>query len=158
VRTGPGAARTILLSHTICARPSKQRRMVGSTLGVYSFALIFVSARTNKRHHQHLLPLLLSHNLPLPRIHYCVMGRLVHADLGLRLVVSRSTCPPLSPSPCQCADEIRAEASMTSNQASPSLPHQNHDDDHDDSHDHARERNVQVDVFSKFDLRGTLVI
>jgi hypothetical protein len=25
--------------------------MVGSTLGVYSFGLIFVSARTNKRHH-----------------------------------------------------------------------------------------------------------
>jgi hypothetical protein len=24
--------------------------MVGSTLGVYSFGLIFVSARTNKRH------------------------------------------------------------------------------------------------------------
>jgi hypothetical protein len=30
--------------------------MVGSTLGVYSFALIFVSARTNKRHHQRRLP------------------------------------------------------------------------------------------------------
>jgi hypothetical protein len=27
--------------------------MVGSTLGVYSVALIFVSARTNKRHHHH---------------------------------------------------------------------------------------------------------
>jgi len=27
--------------------------MVGSTLGVYSFGLIFVSARTNKRHHHH---------------------------------------------------------------------------------------------------------
>jgi hypothetical protein len=25
--------------------------MVGSTLGVYGFGLIFVSARTNKRHH-----------------------------------------------------------------------------------------------------------
>jgi hypothetical protein len=25
--------------------------MVGSTLGVYNFGLIFVSARTNKRHH-----------------------------------------------------------------------------------------------------------
>jgi hypothetical protein len=25
--------------------------MLGSTLGVYSFGLIFVSARTNKRHH-----------------------------------------------------------------------------------------------------------
>jgi hypothetical protein len=53
VRSGPGAARTILLFHTISARPSKQARMVGSTLGVYSFALIFVSARTNKRHHHH---------------------------------------------------------------------------------------------------------
>jgi cell shape-determining protein MreD len=27
--------------------------MVGSTLGVYIFGLIFVSARTNKRHHHH---------------------------------------------------------------------------------------------------------
>jgi hypothetical protein len=56
VRSGPGAARTILLFYTISARPisarpSKQPRMVGSTLGVYSFGLIFVSARTNKRHH-----------------------------------------------------------------------------------------------------------
>jgi hypothetical protein len=40
VRSGPGAARTILLFHTISARPSKQARMVESTLGVYSFALI----------------------------------------------------------------------------------------------------------------------
>jgi hypothetical protein len=47
----PGAARTILLFHTISDGPSKQPRMVGSTLGVYSFALIFVSARTNKRHY-----------------------------------------------------------------------------------------------------------
>ena len=53
VRSGPGAARTILLLHVISARPSKQPRMVGSNLGVYSFGLIFVSARTNKRH-QHL--------------------------------------------------------------------------------------------------------
>ena len=56
VRSGPGAARTILLFHTISARPSKQPHMVGSTLGVYSFGLIFVSARTNKRHH-HQIPL-----------------------------------------------------------------------------------------------------
>jgi hypothetical protein len=47
-RSGPGAARNILLFHTISARPSKQARMVGSTLGVYTFGLIFVSARTNK--------------------------------------------------------------------------------------------------------------
>ena len=51
MRSGPGVARTILLFHTISARPSKQPRMVGSTLGVYSFGLFFVSARTNKRHH-----------------------------------------------------------------------------------------------------------
>jgi hypothetical protein len=44
---------TILFFHIISARPSKQLRMVGSTLGVYSFVLIFVSARTNKRHHHH---------------------------------------------------------------------------------------------------------
>jgi hypothetical protein len=47
----PGAARTILLFHIISARPSKQPCMVESTLGVYSFGLIFFSARTNKRHH-----------------------------------------------------------------------------------------------------------
>jgi hypothetical protein len=29
-----------------------------------------------------LLPLLLSHNIPLPRVHLCVMGRLVHTGLG----------------------------------------------------------------------------
>jgi hypothetical protein len=34
VRSGPGAARTILLFHTISTRPSKQPRMVGSTLVV----------------------------------------------------------------------------------------------------------------------------
>jgi hypothetical protein len=54
VRSRPGAARTILLFHIITARPSKQPRMVGSTLGVHSFGLIFVSARTNKRHHHHI--------------------------------------------------------------------------------------------------------
>jgi hypothetical protein len=37
----------------LAARPSKQTRMVGSTLGVYRFGLIFVSAKTNKRHHHH---------------------------------------------------------------------------------------------------------
>jgi len=56
-RSGPGAARTILLFHTISARPSKQPPMVGSTLVVYSFGLIFVSARTNKRHHHLMTPL-----------------------------------------------------------------------------------------------------
>ena len=48
MRSRPGAARTILLVHTISARPSKQPRMVGRTLRVYSFGLIFVSARTKK--------------------------------------------------------------------------------------------------------------
>jgi hypothetical protein len=51
VRSGPGEARTILLFHTISVSPSKQPSMVVSTIGVYSFGLIFVSARTNKRHH-----------------------------------------------------------------------------------------------------------
>jgi hypothetical protein len=36
VRSGPGAARTILIFQIISARPSKQSRMVGITLGVYS--------------------------------------------------------------------------------------------------------------------------
>jgi hypothetical protein len=56
VRSRPGAARTILLCHILSARPSKQPGMVGSTLGVYSFGLIFVSARTNKRHHHLITP------------------------------------------------------------------------------------------------------
>jgi len=47
VRSGPGAARTILLFHTISARPSKQPRMVGSTLGVSSFGLITAGPSTN---------------------------------------------------------------------------------------------------------------
>jgi len=34
----------------ISDRPSKQPRMLGSTLGVYSFGLIFVSARRINRH------------------------------------------------------------------------------------------------------------
>ena len=49
----PELARTILLFHIISVKTSKHPRMVGSTLGVYIFGLIFVSARTNKRHHHH---------------------------------------------------------------------------------------------------------
>jgi hypothetical protein len=36
VRSGPGAARTILLFHTISARPPKQTRMVGTFLKVHT--------------------------------------------------------------------------------------------------------------------------
>jgi hypothetical protein len=54
VKSGPGAARNILLFHIMSASPSKQPRMVSSTLGVYSVGLIFVSVRTFERHH-HLL-------------------------------------------------------------------------------------------------------
>jgi hypothetical protein len=36
VRSGPGAARTILLFHTISARPPKQPRMVGTFLKVHT--------------------------------------------------------------------------------------------------------------------------
>ena len=35
MRSGPGAARTILLFHIISARPSKQPRMVRTLLKVY---------------------------------------------------------------------------------------------------------------------------
>ena len=49
VRSGPGPARTILIFHIIGASPSKQPLMVGSTLGVYSVGMIFVSGRTNKK-------------------------------------------------------------------------------------------------------------
>jgi hypothetical protein len=36
VRSGPGAARTILLFHTISVRPPKQPRMVGTFLKVHT--------------------------------------------------------------------------------------------------------------------------
>jgi len=52
VRSGPGAARTILLFHILSARPSKQPLMVRAFLKVYA-APIFVSARTSKRKHYH---------------------------------------------------------------------------------------------------------
>ncbi len=56
MRSRPGTARTILLFHTISTRLPKQSRVVGSTLGVYSFGQTFVSARTNKRHrHLHII-------------------------------------------------------------------------------------------------------
>ncbi len=51
VRSGPGAARTILLVNIISARPSKQPLVVRTFLKVYgAWLLCFVSARTNKRH------------------------------------------------------------------------------------------------------------
>jgi hypothetical protein len=52
VRSGPGAARTILLVHIISASPSKQPLMVRSFLKVYmELGSYLFSARTNKRHH-----------------------------------------------------------------------------------------------------------
>jgi hypothetical protein len=69
VRSGPGAARTILLFHIISSSPSKQPRMVGGTIGVYSVGLIFVSARTNKRHHHHHPPGALERSLDVTM--YC---------------------------------------------------------------------------------------
>ena len=64
MRSGPGVARTILLSHIISARPSKQPLMVQvrTFLKVYielDFYFL-VSARTNKRHHHHTRCLYLS--------------------------------------------------------------------------------------------------
>jgi hypothetical protein len=62
VRSGPGAARTILLFHIISARPSKQPLMVRTFLKVYGAWLLFfvscyISARTNTRQHHLLGPL-----------------------------------------------------------------------------------------------------
>ena len=52
VRSGPGGRGRSEFGrseiHIISASPSKQPLMVGSTLGVYSVGLIFVSARTKK--------------------------------------------------------------------------------------------------------------
>jgi len=58
VRSGPGEARTTLLLHIISVRPSKQPLMVRTFLkGIYGARLlIFVSARTNKRHHHRRPP------------------------------------------------------------------------------------------------------
>ena len=78
MRSGPEEARTILLLHIISDRPSKQPLMVCTFLKVYMLLLfitavpntklceweedsvgheallLFVSARTNKRHHHHI--------------------------------------------------------------------------------------------------------
>jgi len=77
VRSRSGAARTILLFHIISARPSKQPRMIESTLGVYSFGLIFVSAGTNKRHH-HLVRLIMGNDYPpyITQARHVINGRL----------------------------------------------------------------------------------
>ncbi len=51
MRSGPGAARTILLLHIISVRPSKQPLMVRTFLkACMKLGSYFVSARTNKRH------------------------------------------------------------------------------------------------------------
>ncbi len=56
VRSGPGAARTILISHIISASPSKQPLMVGSTLGVYSGGLIaFLQEPKKDYHHRYMM-------------------------------------------------------------------------------------------------------
>jgi hypothetical protein len=85
VRSGPGAARTILIFHIIRARPSKQAGMVGSTLAVDSFALISVSARTIKRHHHQRMGALILDAL------------LAHIRCGRLGVVSESS---IKPRPC----------------------------------------------------------
>ena len=58
MRSGPGAARTILLSHIISARPSKQPLMVRTFLKVYmelgSYFLLL--QEQNKRHHHQIHP------------------------------------------------------------------------------------------------------
>jgi hypothetical protein len=84
----PAAARTILLFHIISARPSKQARMVRSILGVYSFGLIFVSARTNKRHHHRLGPSYFCISLvlgPLNSLVWYVPSLRYTRDLGSRI-------------------------------------------------------------------------
>jgi hypothetical protein len=63
VRSGPGAARTILLFHTISARPPKQPRMVRTFLTVHTLPRLaghhhlmhcgveVTESSTNKQHH-----------------------------------------------------------------------------------------------------------
>ena len=60
MRSGPGAARTILLFHTISARPPKQPRMVSTFLKVHTlrglgwrmhYGVEVTESTTNKQHH-----------------------------------------------------------------------------------------------------------
>jgi hypothetical protein len=48
VRSGPGAARTILLFYIISARPSKQPLMVRTFLKVYGARLLFCFCKNKK--------------------------------------------------------------------------------------------------------------
>jgi hypothetical protein len=77
VRSGPGEARTILLLHIISVRPSKQPLMVRTFLKVYmelgSYFLFL----------QEQIKDIIIHD--------------VTSSHRPRLVVSRSTCPPLFP-------------------------------------------------------------
>jgi len=50
VRSGPGAARTILLFHIISARPSEQPRMVRTFLKVQTRPRLVAESSTNKQH------------------------------------------------------------------------------------------------------------
>jgi hypothetical protein len=70
--------------------------MMGSTLGVYSFGLIFVSARTNKRHH-HQLARRAKLKRCIPAVVHEPKGRIVEFLLAkFRLIhICRLSQPPL---------------------------------------------------------------
>ncbi len=57
MRSGPGEARTILLLHTLVLYPLNSLLWyVPSSRYIWSSAPLFVSARTNKRHHHQVSP------------------------------------------------------------------------------------------------------
>ena len=70
--------------------------MVGSTLGVYSIGLIFVSARTNKRHH---------HHLHVRAARHCTA---TGADQALGLLSSSSVLVCLNDRVCEVAKGLQA--------------------------------------------------
>ena len=83
VRSGPGAAWTILLFHTISARPSKQPRMVGGTVGVYSFGLIFVFLQEQIKD---IIIIIIEHRRGIPSLRYL-------AFLGIDIRRGRHSLP-----------------------------------------------------------------
>ena len=67
--------------------------MVGSTFGVYVVGLIFVSARTNKRHHHHLPLAVMLADAGTPAVLAVSPLLATLAALALLLPVSARTCP-----------------------------------------------------------------
>ena len=66
-----------------------------------------------------LLPLLLSHNLPTPRVHESVMGRLIHTGLGSSSLIAHFLH---SPSSLQTRAHLPAPSSLNLQHPDPIFP------------------------------------